>query len=223
MWFTLLFSLRRKKRPGRYQMSIFSFRTIQQPTEGFYKEKGSKFIAVAVPVESEDGIRVQLDKLRKEYFDARHHCYAWMLGPDKKRFRAADDGEPNHSAGDPILGQIRSKDLTNVLVVVIRYFGGTKLGVGGLVTAYKTAAADALNKAIIVEKEITETLDIVYDYTATPEIMKLIKEFSLTILLQSFQHQCEMRLEYKLTDKNQLLEKFALLKATGTKIEMRNS
>src|SRR5690606_7725476 len=120
------------------------YRTIAQPAEGLYKEKGSKFIALAYPVYTEEEIKDRLAELRKKYYDARHHCYAYMLGADKSRYRANDDGEPNHSAGDPILGQIRSADLSNVLVVVVRYFGGTKLGVSGLITAYKTATADAL-------------------------------------------------------------------------------
>ncbi len=201
-------------------MAIFSFRTIASRTDGLYKEKGSKFIAYAIPVETEEQIREELEKLRKQYFDARHHCYAWMLGPDKKRFRAADDGEPAHSAGDPILGQIRSKEITNVLVVVVRYFGGTKLGVGGLISAYKTAAADALDKAVIVEKDIHRPLSITFDYTSTPEVMKLIKDFDLTIAEQSFEARCSMTLEYRFIDEPRLLEKIRLLSATGTAIEI---
>lgn len=204
-------------------MAIYSFRTIAGRTEGFYKEKGSKFIAYAIPVETEEQIKEALEKLRKEYFDARHHCYAWMLGPDKKRFRAADDGEPAHSAGDPILGQIRSKEITNVLVVVVRYFGGTKLGVGGLITAYKIAAADALDKAEIIEKDIHQSLRITFDYTATPEVMKLIKDFNLTIIEQLFETRCMMILEYKLIDEGRLLEKIRLLSVTGTDLALFSS
>ena len=126
------------------------FLTIQKKSEGIYKEKGSKFIAYAYPIKTEEEVRPLLKSLKKEYYDARHHCYAFVLGKDKKRFRAADDGEPSNSAGAPILGQIRSLDLTNVLVVVVRYFGGTKLGVPGLITAYREAAKDALNQSTIV-------------------------------------------------------------------------
>src|SRR5690242_5641679 len=126
-------------------MSVFSYQTIEKSSDSIYKEKGSRFLAFARPVSSESDVKKVLESLRKEYFDARHHCFAWILGPEKKLFRAFDDGEPNHSAGDPILGQIRSRNLTNVLVVVVRYFGGTKLGVGGLISAYKTAASDALD------------------------------------------------------------------------------
>jgi uncharacterized YigZ family protein len=128
--------------------AVFSFRTLRAPAEGIYKEKGSKFLAFAYPVETETDTKVILDALRKQYFDARHHCFAYILGADKPRFRAFDDGEPNHSAGDPILGQIRSRELTNVLVVVIRYFGGVKLGMGGLMAAYKAAAENALDNGV---------------------------------------------------------------------------
>src|SRR6186713_1623645 len=133
-------------------MPANSFFTITSASQGIYKEKGSKFLSFAYPVQSESDIKEHIAFLKSEYFDARHHCYAWMLGPERNHFRAFDDGEPNHSAGDPILGQIRSKNLTNVLVVVVRYFGGTKLGVGGLISAYKIAAEEALSKAVIIEK-----------------------------------------------------------------------
>jgi len=126
-------------------MAPFSFRTIQNASEGSYKELGSKFLAFACPVESEQEIKENIEHLKKKYFDATHHCFAWILGADRSRFRAFDDGEPNHSAGDPILGQLRSRDLTNVLVVVVRYYGGVKLGVGGLIHAYKLATEDALS------------------------------------------------------------------------------
>ena len=128
-------------------MPLYSYHTLQDPEEGFYKEKGSKFLAFAYPVTTEKEIKERIDGLKAKYFDARHHCYAWMLGANKNHFRAFDDGEPNHSAGDPILGQIRSKGVTNVLVVVVRYFGGVKLGMGGLISAYKNAAQDVLGKA----------------------------------------------------------------------------
>src|SRR6202008_3622947 len=119
--------------------------------------------------------------LKSEYFDARHHCYAWMLGPERNHFRAFDDGEPNHSAGDPILGQIRSKNLTNVLVVVVRYFGGTKLGVGGLIAAYKIAAEDALNNCAVIEKEVMKRIALSYEYAVTSDVMRLVKDFDMNI------------------------------------------
>lgn len=201
-------------------MPVFSFTTIQQPGEGIYKEKGSKFLAFAFPVETEADIKNHLDIVKKQYFDARHHCYAWMLGPEMKHFRAFDDGEPNHSAGDPILGQIRSKGITNVLVVVVRYFGGVKLGVGGLISAYKLAAADALNKVTCIEKEVTVTYSITYAYEATPEVMKLVKEFNLTILQQDFTEQCLLRVEVKLRNQENFIAHIKLQKALGLKVEI---
>ncbi|SKC44662.1 IMPACT family protein [Ohtaekwangia koreensis] len=201
-------------------MPVFAYRTIQQSTEGIYKEKGSKFLAFAYPVISESEIREKLESLRKEYFDARHHCYAWMLGAERKHFRANDDGEPNHSAGDPILGQIRSKELTNILVVVVRYFGGTKLGVGGLINAYRVAAEDALSHAVIIEREVTEGIRIQYDYASTPEVMKLVKDFDLKILGQNFTTGCTMEAEIKLKMKDVFTEKVKLMKALGTSIDV---
>jgi uncharacterized YigZ family protein len=199
-------------------MDLFSYLTIDLPTTGLYKEKGSKFLAFAVPVESEDQVRQHLEILRKEYFDARHHCFAWMLGAECNHFRAFDDGEPNHSAGDPILGQIRSRNLTNVLVVVVRYFGGTKLGVGGLISAYRQSAEDALNKARIVERELSEIVHIEFEYNATPEVMRLVKEFSLTVLDQRFELNCFIVLQVPMRLSSKLTEKLTLLQATGSKL-----
>ncbi|MGC1244254.1 MAG: YigZ family protein [Chryseosolibacter sp.] len=200
-------------------MTSLSYRTIAKPAEGRYKEKGSRFLAFAFPVESEPEIKAHLAQLGKKFFDARHHCFAWMLGADKKSFRAFDDGEPNHSAGDPILGQIRSKDLTDVLVVVVRYFGGVKLGVGGLIAAYKQAAEDALNHADIIEKEVTGNIRIVYEYQATPEIMRLIKEFDLAILSQTFEADCSLTADYKLRDREKLFGRLDLMLAMGVNLQ----
>ena len=193
----------------------FSFRTIQSATTGLYKEKGSKFIALAFPVDSEDDIQERLRAIRKEYLDARHHCDAYLLGADGKKFRAFDDGEPNHSAGDPILGQIRSKEITNVLVVVVRYFGGVKLGVGGLVSAYKAATADALGKAVVIEKDLTRELTFEFEYQLTPEVMHLVKEWDLKILEQSFEGICAMTISYKMKSEELLLDKMSALERKG--------
>ncbi len=194
----------------------FSYRTIQHPVTGSYKEKGSKFFAFAYPVDTESEIKEYLAALKKEFFDARHHCYAWVLGAGKTQYRSFDDGEPNHSAGDPILGQIRAKDLTDVLIVVVRYFGGTKLGVGGLITAYRQAAENALAQAIIIEREVVESIRIKYDYAATPEVMRLVKEFSLVIVEHTFGHESELHAEVRLRDRDKVLERLTLLKATGS-------
>ena len=199
-------------------MSAYSYSTLQGPAEGIYKEKGSKFLAFAYPVDSETAIKERIDHLKKEYFDARHHCFAWMLGPDKNHFRAFDDGEPNHSAGTPILGQIRSKGITNVLIVVVRYFGGVKLGVGGLINAYKTAAENALNDSPIVEIEISENVNLQFDYLILSDIMKLVKDFGLKILEQDFSVDGNMKISVPIRQKEKFMDKLTLLRALGKKI-----
>jgi uncharacterized YigZ family protein len=190
---------------------VFSFFTIKNATETLYKEKGSKFISFAFPVSTEEEIKTHLHSLRKKYFDATHHCYAYMLGAERKIFRAADDGEPAHSAGTPILNQIKSYGITNVLVVVVRYFGGTKLGVGGLVQAYKLAAEEALKVAIKIEIEITEMLQVGFEYDVQPEIMRLIKDFNLDLIHSQYSTKVEMKLRYRLRDKEKLIAKLELL------------
>lgn len=200
---------------------VFKYRTIEGQTEGIYKEKGSKFLAFAIPVKEEADVKARLDELRKKFYDARHHCYAYILGPDKKKYRANDDGEPNHSAGDPILGQIRSLDLTDTLVVVVRYFGGTKLGVSGLIAAYKTAAEDALSKASVVERDVVDRMTFEYDYTSTPDVMKLVKEFELKIIDQAFGDGGRLVGEYRIAIEDRLLEKLTLLRALGRDIEWK--
>lgn len=196
-------------------MAEFSFLTIAGPAQGLYREKGSRFLSFAYPVASEDDVRGHLAARQKEYFDARHHCYAWVLGADKAHFRAYDDGEPGHSAGDPILGQIRSRNLTNVVVIVVRYFGGIKLGVGGLASAYRLAASDALDHAAIIEKDLEMSIRISYDYAGTAEVMRLIKDFELVVEDQSFAASCVMTLRSKQKHAKALLDKVALLKALG--------
>jgi uncharacterized YigZ family protein len=201
-------------------MNGFSYHTIQKSSTGLYKEKGSKFLSFAFPVQTEDEIRQYLERLKKEYYDARHHCFGWMLGVEQKHFRAFDDGEPNHSAGDPILGQIRSRNLTNVVIFVVRYFGGTKLGVGGLISAYKLSAEEALNNAVIIEKEVTGPLQFNFDYTATPEVMRLIKELNLVVVDQKLDMECSITIEVPLRLKARLFEKIKLLQMTGTNLSV---
>ncbi len=166
------------------------YQSIQKPAQAVYKEKGSKFSAFAYPVSTETEVRIILEKVRKEYPDASHHCYAYILGANGEKWRANDDGEPHHSAGTPILQQIKSKNLKDVLVIVVRYFGGVKLGVSGLINAYKTATALALDEAEICEKTETLTLSITYNYDETTQIMKLIHQHKLTIVQQSFDLFC---------------------------------
>lgn len=202
-------------------MAVFSFLTIQSPSEASYKESGSKFLAFAYPVSAEDDIKIKIEALKKKYFDATHHCFAWMLGADTMRFRAVDDGEPNHSAGDPILGQIRSKNLTNVLVVVVRYFGGTKLGVSGLIQAYKISAEAALTKAIIIKEDVTQAVELSFSYTENAEVMRLIKEYDLKVINQNYAEDCEMRLEVKLAMRDRFFAKINLLADMSHKISVK--
>lgn len=171
--------------------------TIASPSEGLYKEKGSKFIALAYQVHSEEEVKASMAELKKQFYDARHHCYAYSLGADMNRFRANDDGEPNHSAGDPILGQIRSAGLSNILVVVIRYFGGTKLGVGGLINAYKTAAAEAIANATIIQRHETALLRVHFEYPQMNDVMSLVKEYDLPMREQQFELDCRLILEVR--------------------------
>lgn len=199
-------------------MHLHSFLTLAAPAEALFKEKGSRFLAFAWPVNREDEVREHLRLLRKKYFDASHHCYAWAIGTRMETTRVSDDGEPAHSAGDPIMGQIRAKKLTNVLVVVVRYFGGTKLGVGGLVSAYRTAAEGVLSLGSIISKDLTQSFTVVYPYASTPEVMRLIRDFELIILHEQFSENCKMHLEVKVKNREALLGKLNLLTALGKKI-----
>ena len=173
-------------------------------------------------MKSELEIKERIDALRKEYFDARHHCYAWILGPEKTWFRSFDDGEPNHSAGDPVLGKIRSADLTNVLVVVVRYFGGVKLGVGGLISAYKAAAEDALSNAQVTEENVTEIVRLSFEYESTSDIMRLLKELEIIIIGQDFSDRTNMQISVPLQEKEKLQLRLELMKALGKSIDWQS-
>jgi len=153
-----------------------TYKTIAAESKGLFKDRGSRFIAIARPVSSQEEIKTVLEDLRKEYHDARHHCYAWMLTPDRQAWRVNDDGEPSGTAGRPIMGQINSRELTNIVVVVIRYFGGTLLGVSGLINAYRSAAEDALANARIIEKHVTESWLVTFPYTSMNDVMKVLKD-----------------------------------------------
>lgn len=164
--------------------------TIEEKVEGLYKEKGSRFISFAFPVSKEEEVKEIIKDIKKEYYDARHHCYAYILGHDKAAYRMNDDGEPSSTAGKPIYGQLLSKDLTNILVVVVRYFGGTKLGVSGLIQAYKQAALDALNNAKIIEKTVDEIYSISFEYVLMNDVMKVLKEFDVIQMNHCFENDC---------------------------------
>lgn len=195
-----------------------SYRTIDPISTGIYKEKGSKFIGYAVACYSEEEAKKYLEQWRKEHYQARHVCYAYRFGVDQKIFRANDDGEPNNSAGAPILGQIQSFDLSNILIGVVRYFGGTKLGVGGLITAYKSAAKDAIENGTIVELEVYEWIKINFDYGSMPQVMNLIKQYQLNMKEPVFESQCSLITNLPLNGKDLIKEN--LEKIGGVQIEI---
>lgn len=183
-----------------------TYKTIAAPAEGSFKDRGSRFLAFAFPVRTEDEIRIHLDALRKAHHGANHHCYAWRLGADKQRFRANDDGEPSGTAGRPILGQLQSFDLTDVLVVVVRYFGGTLLGAGGLVQAYKAAAHEALAAAAVEERFVREVYSLTFAYPAMNAVMKLLKDFDAVQREQQFEMDCSLLFEVRRRDADALCE-----------------
>ena len=173
---------------------VKSYQTIRKSTEGYFKEKGSRFISFAYPVTSRENCKSLIDSLKKKYHDARHHCFAFSIGVGhQNETRANDDGEPNHSAGDPILSQIKSFGLTDTLVVVVRYFGGTKLGVSGLIHAYKTAAEEALNRTEIITVEIKTEFLLKYPYDKTQPVLRLMKELKVELVDQNFSESCELK------------------------------
>lgn len=164
-----------------------TYYTIEKPAEGSFKDRGSKFISFAFPVLNEEEIKKHQAALRKEHPSANHHCYAFRLGAGKQAFRSSDDGEPANTAGKPILGQIQSKDLTNILIVVVRYFGGTLLGVSGLIQAYREAAANAIANAQIVERTVNDVYEVKFDYLQMNDVMKVLKDEKLEMLSQDFE------------------------------------
>ncbi|MDR0892561.1 MAG: YigZ family protein [Mediterranea sp.] len=174
-----------------------TYRTITAPAEGMYTEKRSKFLATALPVSTVEEVKEHLASYRKKYYDARHVCYAYMLGAGRTEFRANDDGEPSGTAGKPILGQINSNELTDVLVLVVRYFGGIKLGTSGLIMAYKAAAAEALTAATIVEKTVDEEVTVLFEYPFMNDVMRIVKEMEPEIVRQSFDMDCSMTLRIR--------------------------
>lgn len=181
-----------------------TYKTITGPSEGYYTEKRSKFISYAIPVRTIDEVKAEVARLRKEYYDARHVCWAYMLGADRKTFRANDDGEPSSTAGKPILGQINSNELTDILVVVIRYFGGIELGTSGLIVAYRTAASEAIASATIEERTVDEDITVVFEYPYLNSIMRIVKEDSPVIIAQKFDMDCEMTLRIRKSEADRL-------------------
>ncbi len=195
-----------------------TYRTISAPSNGIYKEKGSKFLAFAYPVRTVEEVKTILDQLRKDYYDARHHCYAYILGADKKAWRANDDGEPSGTGGRPIYGQLLSADLTDTLVVVVRYFGGILLGASGLANAYKVAARDALEHAAVVERTVDVAFRLRYEYLMMNDVMRLVKEFGLAPRQQEFNLDCSLVVEVRKSQARRFQDALELLRGVTFEI-----
>ena len=194
-----------------------SYKTIKTPSEGFFKDRGSKFFGYAYPITSEQELKLKIEDLKKEHHTARHHCYGYRLKQDYSVYRANDDGEPTNAAGKPILGQIDAKELTNVGVVVVRYFGGTKLGVGGMMNAYKTAALEALNNAEIIECTIDEEFEISFGYPEMNTVMRFIKDLGVEIKSQKMEMDCKIIFAIRKKETQKAQDKFTGLKNISIK------
>ena len=184
------------------------YKEIKNPTIGLYKEKGSKFISYLFTVYSEKEVKKRLEEIKKIEHSARHHCYAYILNPDKSSQRANDDGEPSSTAGKPILGQIQSNDLTNILIIVVRYFGGVKLGVPGLIRSYKTAAADAISQGVFITKTIKKQYKVSFKYPQMNDVMRLIKEHDLEVVTTNFQIDCNLTFSVSKSKANSIIKTF---------------
>ena len=185
-----------------------TYKEIKNPTTGLYKGKGNKFISYLFPVYSEEEVKEKLEEIKKIEHDARHHCYAYLINPDKSVQRSNDDGEPSSTAGKPILGQIQSNDLTNILIVVVRYFGGVKLGVPGLIRSYKTAAADAISQGVFITKTIKEQYKVSFKYPLMNNVMRLVKEYDLEVVNTNFQIDCNLIFAVPKSKANNVVEAF---------------
>lgn len=188
-------------------MNSDAYKTINNKATGLYKDKGSKFISFAFEVASENEIKKHIDDIKKEYFDARHHCYAYALGANRAIYRTFDDGEPSGTAGKPIFGQIQAFNLTNILIVIVRYFGGTLLGTGGLIQAYKNAANNALCNSSIVEKTFNQIISIHFNYLVSNQIMKIVKDYNLKPLNPKFENNSSIMLEIRKSLVSEITEK----------------
>lgn len=193
-----------------------TYKTIAKPSEGSYSEKRSKFLAYAFPVQNEQEVKQRLAEIQKKHWDARHHCYAYILGPHKDAYRQNDNGEPSGTAGRPIYGQLLSKDLTNTLVIVVRYFGGIKLGVSGLQNAYKVAAKEALDAAVIEERTIQEQYQVVFEYVKMNDIMQILKDPEIQVLDRQSDMRCTYTISVRQRDADRITE--ALRKVAMTEV-----
>jgi uncharacterized YigZ family protein len=196
-----------------------SYRTIEKPAEGIFRDRGSKFLGFAYPINSESELKPILTKLKSEHPKANHHCSALRLGIDRSVFRINDDGEPSGTAGRPILNTLLSRDLTNIAVVVVRYFGGTLLGVPGLINAYKTATEETLNNSIIIQKTVNDFYTIHFDYLQMNDVMRIIKEDGLPVISQNFDTDCNIQLSIRKTQVNQVLDKLNKLSGLVVKYD----
>jgi uncharacterized YigZ family protein len=187
------------------------YKTISGTSEGYYTEKRSKFLAFAHHVETTDEVKDIVAGYRKKYYDARHVCYAYMLGAERKEFRANDDGEPSSTAGKPILGQINSNELTNILIVVVRYYGGVNLGTSGLIVAYREAASDALAHSTIETRQVEEIVKYSFAYPQMNDVMRIVKDMNPRIVSQTFENTCEIVLSIRKSEAEQLRSKLAKL------------
>ena len=187
------------------------FKTIKTTGEGFSSEKRSKFLAFAHHVETTDEVKELLDSYRKKYYDARHVCYAYMLGPERTEFRANDDGEPSSTAGKPILGQINSNELTDILIVVVRYYGGVNLGTSGLIVAYREAAADSIAHCTIETRQVEEVVSYSFAYPMMNDVMRIVKDMAPRIVSQTYDNTCEIRLAIRKSEAEQLRQRLAKL------------
>lgn len=196
-----------------------TYKTIMAVSSGLYKDKGSKFISAAFPVSEDQEIKPIIEEERKKHHEARHHCYAYVLGKDMLIWRANDDGEPSGTAGRPILGQIRSFGLTNILIVVSRYFGGTLLGVSGLIKAYRSAAESALSEAIITDHIINEFYDISYPYPSMNDVMKILKEENVIQTDHTFDLECRIRIQFRLSSSEKILSRLSRIEGLKYKLQ----
>jgi len=193
-----------------------TYKTIAKPAEGSYSEKRSKFLAYAFPVQNEQEVKQRLAEIQKKHWDARHHCFAYILGPHKDAYRLNDNGEPSGTAGRPIYGQLLSKDLTNTLVIVVRYFGGIKLGVSGLQNAYKVAAKEALDAAVIEERTVQEQYRVIFEYVKMNDIMQILKDPEIQVLDRQSDMRCTYTISVRQRDADRITE--ALRKVAMTEV-----
>jgi uncharacterized YigZ family protein len=190
-------------------MDYDTYKTIKSPAEGLYKEKGSRFVSIAIPVSDQEATKPIIDKIRKEHREARHHCYAYMIGHERTIWRVNDDGEPSGTGGRPIMGQINSHGLTNIIIVVSRYFGGTLLGVSGLINAYRSAAASALQNTDQIERTLQEYYEITYPYISMNDVMRILKDESIDQSRQLFSLECRILINFRVSAKEKILHRLS--------------